>query len=632
MFMEGEVDWVLVLGLVAAAASIIAVLAVAFAISNRTRQVSTSDELGAVSKAREAAEAQLYETLHAVPVALVQTDRAGKFVFANRAAHQLMGRRDAELIGLRFHSATWGISYPDGRPIPADLLPSARALRGQTVKGFQHILANPATRRKMLVSATAMPIEDAQGQVIGSMAALVETESLITPEALEPETTIAPGDDLVRRVFEAASSPLVVVSAHGLIREANPVALDMFGRTSDVIGVDFADQFLSEGERAVGRQALRAAIAAPAGEAEAIVSTFGDEQGIVWRILQLNRPDEAVEALLLAGDVLQPAVVIETVEAEASGTPAADTDPLAIPPFDAIPDSRVTPTPEPAALEQAIAREALLLAELESARTQLEVERAAAIQAARDARAEALAEAETSNEVTRRLESVGRLTGGVAQDFNALLAVMTSALDMMLKTAEDPTRVRRLGQAALAAGQRGEALTRRLSAFSQGEQAQAQVLDVGVLLRALESRLRALAGLGVDLMIETPAAPVPVRIDPVGFDGSVEALVRNAAEAMKGSGAIAVRLQAPSAGDAEGEARVTVRDTGPGLDPATAARALEPFFTTREGAAGLGLAQVHAFARQSRGALSLSAVEGEGLEAILTLPVAAPTLEPEEAG
>ena len=82
------------------------------------------------------------------------------------------GRRDAELIGLRFHSATWGITFPDGRPVPPDLLPSARALRGQTVKGFQHLLANPATRRKMTVAVTAMPIETANAPVDTSKAAI----------------------------------------------------------------------------------------------------------------------------------------------------------------------------------------------------------------------------------------------------------------------------------------------------------------------------------------------------------------------------------------------------------------------------------------------------------------------------
>ncbi|WP_309629565.1 ATP-binding protein [Brevundimonas sp.] len=620
MFMEGDIDWVLVLGVVAAVTSVVAILSLIFAVTNRTRHVSTSDELGAVSKAREAAETRLYETLNAIPVALVQTDRGGKFVFANRAAHQLMGRRDAELIGLRFHSATWGITYPDGRPVPPDLLPSARALRGQTVKGFQHILANPATRRKMLVSVTAMPIEDSHGQVIGSTAAIVETEGLTTPEVFQPEIPpVATSDDLTRRVFEAASSALVVVSAHGVVREANPVALALFGRTLDVIGADFADQFLGETERVEGRQTLRAAINAQPGEADGIASTMGGDNGVAWRILPLNAPGEPIDALLLAGDPIVPEAEVEpapVVELEPAPQPESTPDAGSVAPAEPVAD----PAPE---IETAASRETQLQAELEAARAQIEAERAEAQRAAGEARAQALSQVETGNEASRRLESVGRLTGGVAKDFNALLAVMTSALDMMLKTADDPARVRRLGQAALAAGQRGEALTRRLSAFSQGEDAHAQVLDSGVLLRAMETRLRALAGPGVDLMIEGPSNEAPVRVDPVGFEGAVQALVRNAVEALGGAGSVAVRLEAL----ADGGVRLTVRDTGPGLDAATAARALEPFFTTRDGAAGLGLAQAHAFARQSGGALTLTGAEGEGAEATLTLPAAEARVE-----
>ncbi|ADK99863.1 PAS domain-containing sensor histidine kinase [Brevundimonas subvibrioides] len=600
MFLEGEVDWVLVLGLVAAVTSILAVTAVVYAFTHRTRHVSTADELGAVSRAREAAETRLYETLNAIPVAIVQTDRGGKFVFANRAAHQLMGRRDAELIGLRFHSATWGITYPDGRPVPPDLLPSARALRGQTVKGFQHILANPATRRKMLVSVTAMPIEDSLGQIIGSTAAIVETEGLTTPDALPVETAPAPNgtDDLTRRVFEAAASALVVVAANGVIREANPMALSLFGRDAGVIGTDFADQFLGETERVEGRQTLRAALAATPGEADPIESRFGGERGVTWRILPLSAPGEAVDALLLAGTPGAAPAVEVPVEAPVVEPEAHAAD-------DAVALAR-------AAEAAAVAREAALARTLDQVQAELQ----AAHDAAASAAARARAEVAERNEAAHRLESVGRLTGGVAQDFNALLAVMTSALDMMLKTADDPARVRRLGQAALIAGQRGEALTRRLSAFSAGEAAQGQVLDPGVLVRGLETRLRTLAGPGIDLMIEAPERETPVLLDPVAFDATVTGLVRNAAEAMDGAGSIAVRLEP----GVDGGIRLSVRDTGPGLTPATAQRALEPFFTTRVGAQGLGLTQAHAFARQWGGTLTLTGAEGQGAEAVLTLP------------
>ncbi len=612
MFMEGDIDWVLVLGIVAAVTSVIALVSLVYAFTHRTRHVSTSGELGEVSKAREAAESRLYETLNAIPVALVQTDRAGKFVFANRAAHALMGRKDAELLGLRFHSATWGITYPDGRPVPPDLLPSARALRGQTVRGFQHVLANPATRQKMLVSVTAMPIEDSLGQIIGSTAAIVETDGLTMPEVAPPEVVVTPAasEDLTRRVFEAASSALVVVSAHGVVREANPQALALFGRTLDVIGTDFADQFLGETERVEGRQTLRATLAAQAGEADPIVSMMGGDHGVTWRILPLNMPDEPIDALLLAGNPTEAPVDVVQVADTPSSEPIASIEPAPVDTVDLA-----------ALLDAASAREAQLAADLDAARAALEAHRSESAHAIEVARAEAVARIDVADESTRRLESLGRLTGGVAQDFNALLAVMTSALDMLMKTADDPARVRRLGAAALAAGQRGEALTRRLSAFSEGDGDRAQVLDSGVLLRAMESRLRALAGPGIDLMIEGPSSETLVRVDPVGFEGAVQALVRNAVEAQNGAGSVAVRLEAT----ADGASRLTVRDTGPGLDAATAARAIEPFFTTREGASGLGLAQVHAFARQSGGLLTLTGAEGEGAEATLTLPAAITT-------
>jgi signal transduction histidine kinase len=135
------------------------------------------------------------------------------------------------------------------------------------------------------------------------------------------------------------------------------------------------------------------------------------------------------------------------------------------------------------------------------------------------------------------------------------------------------------------------------------------------LLRAMETRLRALAGPGVDLLIEGPPGPSPVRLDPVAFEGAVRALVVNAVEAVGAKGSVAVRLEATEEG-----ARLSVRDSGPGMDRDIAARASEPFFTTKAGAAGLGLAQATAFARQSGGSLSIDSAPGEGAEVAVTLP------------
>jgi predicted flap endonuclease-1-like 5' DNA nuclease/anti-sigma regulatory factor (Ser/Thr protein kinase) len=447
-------------------------------------------------------------------------------------------------------------------------------------------------------------------------------------------------------VFESATSGLVVLSIHGVVREANPVALARLGRSDGVVGADFAEQFLSDGQRVEARQTLRAALQAPAGAADIIYAAASDGTTVAWRILPLTNSGGVVDALLLAGDeqvaeaapepVVEPLILVEpspfaeAPEFEVQSGFAPEPVALETPAFDAFADvpesveeapaedapvepepaSPVVPAVDPAELEA-------LRCERDAALRQAEASRAEAETALAEAdRIEARARAEEDN--IRRLEGIGRITGGMAQDFNALLGVMTSALDMMLKQADDPSRVRRLGQAALAAGQRGEAMTRRLSALSLDDENMPKTLDAGVLLRAMEGRLRALAGPGVDLMIEGPSSPAIVRLDPVAFEGAVRALVANAVEAVGGSGSVAVRLETTETG-----ARLSVRDTGPGMDRDIIARASEPFFTTKSGAAGLGLAQARAFARQSGGTLTIDSAPGEGAEVAVTLPAEA---------
>ncbi|CAN5161365.1 hypothetical protein BH09PSE1_BH09PSE1_26720 [soil metagenome] len=577
MFLEGEVNWVLVLGVLAGAMTLLAGWLSWFALTHRERVVTTTGALDVVQKVAASADKRLFETLNAIPVAIVETDTQGKFVFANRAAHQLLGRRDAELIGLRFHSATWGITFPDGRTIPPDMLPSARALRGQTVRGFQHILANPSTRRKMLVSVTAMPIENEWGQIIGSTAAIVETEGLTTPEPVAPvvQAISDPAAAITRQVFEAASSALVVVTLHGEVRLANRIAQDLIDG-ADAVGADFADRFVASEGRIEARQSLRAALRVEPGDAAPLTTVGPGGVSVRWTILPLAGPTGATESLLLAGEAV-------AVEPGAVETP-------------------VDPALERLARERDDAVENARAARAEAETALAEVERISAI-----VRAE--------SDAGRRLESVGRISGGVAQDFNALLGVMTGALDMMLKQADDPARVRRLGEAALAAGRRGEAVTGRLAAFARDNDNEVRTLDAGILLRAMESRLRALVGPGVDLLIEGPSGPAPVRLDPVAFEGAVKALVVNAVEAVGAKGSVAVRLESTDDG-----ARLTVRDSGPGMDRDIAARASEPFFTTKQGAAGLGLAQAMAFARQSGGTLSIDSTPGEGAEVAVILP------------
>ena len=129
MLLESETNLTLALGVAAAFALLFGLVAL-FLLGRASHALHQANaQLANTERGADRTQRRMFTLLDANPVALVETDAQGKFVFANRAARQLLGRKDAELVGLRFHSATWGITYPDGRLIPPDLLPAARALR-----------------------------------------------------------------------------------------------------------------------------------------------------------------------------------------------------------------------------------------------------------------------------------------------------------------------------------------------------------------------------------------------------------------------------------------------------------------------------------------------------------------------
>lgn len=611
MVMEGDIDWIPLLALAAAVLAVLAGLASIAAGRLGVAYRNATAELELAEKTARANETRLFQILNAIPVALVETDLSGKFVFANRTAHQLLGRRDAELIGLRFHSATWGITYPDGRLIPPDLLPSARALRGQTVKGFQHIIAHPGTKRRMLVSVTAMPIVNGVGEVIGSTAALVEIEGLNAAGAAEA--------DLTRRVFDAAASLLVVAGPEGQVREANRAALEALGVEAAALrGRDFADLAAAEDRRDAVRAAIAEVVRSGQKPAAALEERLTAEDGttrtVRWRALPLyvSGPAGAVDAVLLAG---------EDVTDRQAGEPAA---------------------PGAEAREAELAELAERLSRAEQARRAAEAAQAAAeaaLAVEQTRRTEAEAAARSRDEDSRRLEDVGRLAGGVAHDFNSLLTVMVGALDLIGRQADSPERVRRIADAALAAGRRGERLTRQLAAFSRGDDHALRPLDLTGALRGLPVPER----IG-PVAVAMPAEPLYARFDPVRLQGALVALAENARDAQP-EGPLELRVEAVRLETGDGPdlppgdwVRVTLTDRGPGMNSDVLARAAEPFFTTKPRAEGLGLAQAHGFARSAGGALRLESAPGEGVRASLWLPrvatplVAAPPPAPPPGG
>lgn len=243
MLLESEADLIVVLGVLAALLLGVAIVAGIIAVIKTSQVRQFQDLLFKAERKIDQLERRMFNVLNAVPVALVETDASGKFIFANKTAHQLLGRKDNELIGLRFHSATWGITYPDGRVIPPDLLPIARTLRGQTVKGFQHLIVNHGSRTKVLVSVTSMPIMNTNGEVIGTTTALVEIETQ-TGEGVGDISGVWRG-----HWFSAAPVPFWGLDQNGTVLDLNPRVGSLLDTPRDqAMNANWAQVFVADAD------------------------------------------------------------------------------------------------------------------------------------------------------------------------------------------------------------------------------------------------------------------------------------------------------------------------------------------------------------------------------------------------
>ncbi|HVT37422.1 MAG TPA: PAS domain S-box protein [Gemmatimonadaceae bacterium] len=235
-----------------------------------------------------------------------------------------------------------------------------------------------------------------------------------------------------------------------------------------------------------------------------------------------------------------------------------------------------------------------------------------------------------------KMEAVGRLAGGIAHDFNNLLSVIGSYATLVrgtLPPASDAyADLTEIGSAV----DRGAALTRQLLTFSRARVPEVSLFEVDAAIKNAESMVRRLLGPEIALSLELEGRDAKVRMDPSQLDQILVNLLVNAADAMPSGGCITVstsrvRLGGPGSAPVpavpvRGEyVWLQVRDTGVGMDAETAARAAEPFFTTKDvgRGTGLGLATVFGIVEQAGGHLSIDSRVGEGTTMTIYLPAAA---------
>ncbi|NBC33951.1 MAG: PAS domain S-box protein [Alphaproteobacteria bacterium] len=231
-----------------------------------------------------------------------------------------------------------------------------------------------------------------------------------------------------------------------------------------------------------------------------------------------------------------------------------------------------------------------------------------------------------------KMEAVGQLTGGIAHDFNNLLAVIVGNLELLEERLEEGAGLQPLIRQALRAAGRGNDLTSRLLAFARREPLQRQRININdTLAEAAEIMARTFSDV-ITLDVRADPALWPCIADPNQLENALLNLAVNARDAMPAGGRLTLAtanltLAAPCnlaggalpAGD---YVTLSVTDTGVGMSAETAARACEPFFTTkgaRQGS-GLGLSMVYGFVTQAGGQLDIVSREGEGATVTLYLP------------
>jgi len=232
----------------------------------------------------------------------------------------------------------------------------------------------------------------------------------------------------------------------------------------------------------------------------------------------------------------------------------------------------------------------------------------------------------------QKMESVGRLAGGVAHDFNNMLSVILSYAQMGLEKTEPGSSLHGYLQDILDAAQRSASITRQLLAFARKQTVVPQVLDLNDTVDSMLKMLRRLIGAHITLTFLPQSNLWPIKIDPAQIDQLLANLCINSRDAITGAGKITIETGtvtfdasycAHHAGAVPGEyVLLTVSDDGCGMERALLDKIFEPFFTTKElgQGTGLGLATVYGIVKQNNGSINVYSEPGQGTTFRIYLP------------
>ena len=231
---------------------------------------------------------------------------------------------------------------------------------------------------------------------------------------------------------------------------------------------------------------------------------------------------------------------------------------------------------------------------------------------------------------SQKMEAMGQLTGGVAHDFNNLLTPILGSLDMLTRRGLGNERERRLIDGALQSAERAKTLVQRLLAFARRQPLQLVAVDLDALISGIAGLVESTVGPNIAVRADLAENLPPASADPNQLEMAILNLCVNARDAMPDGGALTIEAKRDAIHGEHASwlqnghyVRLSVTDTGIGMDEATRARAIEPFFSTKGigKGTGLGLSMVHGLAAQLGGGLTIDSELGRGTTIALWLPV-----------
>jgi PAS domain S-box-containing protein len=239
---------------------------------------------------------------------------------------------------------------------------------------------------------------------------------------------------------------------------------------------------------------------------------------------------------------------------------------------------------------------------------------------------------------SQKMEAVGQLTGGLAHDFNNILAIILGNIELLQAHLPKEPFTDEIVDAVIRATLHGKDLTAHLLAFSRRRLLNPQAVDVNVVVAGIVRLLGRTLGATISVTTSTSTDAGMAYADPAALEAALLNVALNARDAMPEGGSLGIRtstVEIAAKPQTEDDlepglyVRIAIEDSGCGMAPDVVTRVFEPFFTTKAGGrgTGLGLSMVYGFAKQSGGTVKIASTVGTGTTVSVFLPLAGPDVQ-----